>query len=101
MKVDTKRNIAMVSNRKGQVSIFDLSLVNFCTNFQTPIQMKQAIKCKHKSEIKGLDFDLNSGNIFFSVHEKKTLFHYQMQGQNVNAVSGLGRSNRVEYSGGA
>lgn len=27
MKVDTKRNIAMVSNRKGQVSIFDLSLV--------------------------------------------------------------------------
>jgi hypothetical protein len=40
--------------------------------------MKQAIKAKHKSEIKGLDFDLNTGNIFFSIHEKKTLYHYQM-----------------------
>lgn len=48
--------------------------------------MKQAIKCKTKSEIKGLDFDMNSGNIFFSVKKDKTIYHYQMQGQNINAV---------------
>ena len=61
--------------------------------------MKQAIKCKHKSEIKGLDFDLNSGNIFFSVHEKKTIFHYQMQGENINAVRLAKTANKLEHPG--
>lgn len=94
MKVDTDRNIAMVSNRQGEVHIFDVKQVTFLkflklkilnTN-QTPPSMMQVIKCKNKSHIKGLDFDMDSGNIFISTFEKKTLYHYQMQGENLTAV---------------
>jgi hypothetical protein len=48
--------------------------------------MMQVIKCKNKAHIKGLDIDLDSGNIFISTFEKKTLYHYQMQGANITAV---------------
>ena len=89
IKLDAERDVAMISNRKGQVHIFDVS--------QTPPAMMQVIKCKNKSHIKGLDFDLESGNIFISTFDKKTLYHYQMQGGDKNTAVSLSKCLKLTY----